>query len=335
METRNVLTQALADGLYLRLDTTNDPLTGNLHGLHYSAGDGSQAPTAYHMMIGQDYYTAADAITKVGIGMFPHYNPSAPTVGNAAAIQGNQWWGTTNWNAGSSVRCLDFFPAPDSATTGAAGVTVSGILTGGQLNVASRTITADIAQGIGISMGAYIFGGPGITTYNVLRGLFVSSPASQPSLGGLWTRMTGVEIEPLPTQARITNSQAIWLKGDGQGSDIVFGAGSGVDGDAKIYYDGTNLIIHPRFIGTGRVLIGPTGQWNMLLNDIEIDGDLNHDGAGVGFYGTAPIVQPTVAGTAQAAHVAVGGAAVQVNDTFGGWTIGEIVQALKNLGLIV
>ena len=55
----------------------------------------------------------------------------------------------------------------------------------------------------------------------------------------------------------------------------------------------------------------------------------------LGFWGTAPVVQPTVAGTAQAAHVAVGGAAVQVNDTFGGWTIGEIVQALKDTGLIV
>ncbi len=55
-----------------------------------------------------------------------------------------------------------------------------------------------------------------------------------------------------------------------------------------MYYNGTNLIIDPDLLGAGRVYIGTTGDNDMLLNDIEIDGALNHDGATVGFYGTAP-----------------------------------------------
>lgn len=58
--------------------------------------------------------------------------------------------------------------------------------------------------------------------------------------------------------------------------------------DATAYYDGTNMILDPDEVGTGRVLIGATGDDDMLLNTIEIDGDLNHDGTNVGFYGVAP-----------------------------------------------
>jgi len=66
-----------------------------------------------------------------------------------------------------------------------------------------------------------------------------------------------------------------------------FGTGQ----DASIYYDGTDFILDPDLVGSGRVLIGATGDDDLLLNDIEIDGDLNHDGSGVGFYGTSPVAQ--------------------------------------------
>jgi hypothetical protein len=61
--------------------------------------------------------------------------------------------------------------------------------------------------------------------------------------------------------------------------------------NATISYNGTDFVFDPDLSGSGRVLIGATGDDDMLLNDIEIDGDLNHDGALVGFYGTAPAVQ--------------------------------------------
>ena len=80
----------------------------------------------------------------------------------------------------------------------------------------------------------------------------------------------------------------------------------GTGGDAKIYYSNTDLILDPNIVGTGKVLIGATGNDDLKLNSIEIDGDLNHDGANVGFYGTAPVAQQTgVAVTAAGIHAAL------------------------------
>ena len=53
----------------------------------------------------------------------------------------------------------------------------------------------------------------------------------------------------------------------------------------------------------------------------------------IGFYNTTPVVQPTT-GVAEAAFVEnSGGTAVNVDSTFGGYTIQQVVQALQNLGL--
>lgn len=53
----------------------------------------------------------------------------------------------------------------------------------------------------------------------------------------------------------------------------------------------------------------------------------------IGFYNVTPIVQPTTS-VATAAFVQGTGTAVNDNSTFGGYKIGQIVQALENLGLI-
>ncbi len=57
-------------------------------------------------------------------------------------------------------------------------------------------------------------------------------------------------------QALATNNYGISLAGDGVGSDLVLGAGQ----DASIYYDGTDLILNPNLVGTGKVLIGAIGD---------------------------------------------------------------------------
>ena len=49
--------------------------------------------------------------------------------------------------------------------------------------------------------------------------------------------------------------------------------------------------------------------------ELEIDGDLNHDGSNVGFYGTAPIAQAVLA-------------------TGAGRTVDDVITALQNLGLV-
>lgn len=87
------------------------------------------------------------------------------------------------------------------------------------------------------------------------------------------------------TAAGAGDWHCIHIKGDDIGSDICFGTTK----DAQIYYDNTNLIIDPDLVGSGRVLIGATGDNDMLLNNIEIDGALDHDGTTVGFYGTVPV----------------------------------------------
>jgi len=54
----------------------------------------------------------------------------------------------------------------------------------------------------------------------------------------------------------------------------------------------------------------------------------------IGFYNTTPVVQPTT-GVTEAAFVEnSGGTAVNVDSTFGGYTIQQVVQALQNLGLL-
>jgi hypothetical protein len=54
----------------------------------------------------------------------------------------------------------------------------------------------------------------------------------------------------------------------------------------------------------------------------------------IGFYNATPVVQPTT-GVAEAAFVEnSGGTAINVDSTFGGYTIQQVVQALQTLGLL-
>lgn len=73
--------------------------------------------------------------------------------------------------------------------------------------------------------------------------------------------------------------------------------------------------------------------WDKSTNTLTVKNLAIPAGGKLGVFGTAPIVQVTAA-VGVAARAAVGGANVQVNDTFGGYTIGQIVQALKNYGLL-
>ena len=53
----------------------------------------------------------------------------------------------------------------------------------------------------------------------------------------------------------------------------------------------------------------------------------------IGFYGVTPVVQPTT-GVTGATRVGGGGNAVTDTDTFDGYTIGQIVKALRNIGVL-
>ena len=75
-------------------------------------------------------------------------------------------------------------------------------------------------------------------------------------------------------------------------NNIAGGIAIGVAQNLEIYFTGSNAVIDPDNVtGGARVFIGVTGDDDMLLNEIEIDGDLNHDGTNIGFFGTAPVAQ--------------------------------------------
>jgi hypothetical protein len=89
----------------------------------------------------------------------------------------------------------------------------------------------------------------------------------------------------------------------------------------------------------------PTGR-HVFKQDIDLTGvNIRTDtstgtkiglgtGQKLGFWNTAPVIQPTIAGTAAATLVAVGGANIQANDTFDGYTLQKVVRALRVMGLL-
>jgi hypothetical protein len=314
-----VSTGAPAPGLVLRLADDSDYAylaTGHI-GLRRS-------PTASHVLIGSESYQTEG--TVVGYAGFPEYAPTnAATANIISSVQGNAWFSTTNWGPGSRVQCLDFYPAPLLAGTafGSANLDISSINTAGLLNVAGRTVTANTITAIILAPIANIFGGVDDTTCNIARGIYMGSSTTTT---GTWGRLCGVELEP---QTSGVINQGLAMHGDGLGSDILFGAGY----DANVYYDGSDLVIDPDLVGTGRVLIGATGDDDLLVNDIEIDGDLNHDGANAGFRGTAPVAAP--AGWAVTNHTSdrtYDCNATTVNELAD--VVGQIVLDLINQGLL-
>ncbi len=289
------------DGGVMTLTNDNtDPGHFNFSGGHLGLGD--NAPTDLHIIIGSEQFTGVN-VDAVGIGMFPDFKPSASGANTCSAIKGNMWFGSANWGAGSAVRCLDFYPAPTvvgAAAWGSANLDISAVNTAGLLNVVGRTVTARYITAVALTPITNIFAGRDATSADIVRGVHVSQPVpggggSLAGTDGTWGRVTGIDIETMVPAAGgsggATVAQGIWLHGDDPGADLCFGAGSGDNHDASIYYDGSNLIIDPDGLGAGRVLIGATGDDDMLLNDIEIDGAINHDGSTAGFFGTAPVVK--------------------------------------------
>lgn len=84
--------------------------------------------------------------------------------------------------------------------------------------------------------------------------------------------------------------------------------------------------------GTTTINIGSSGG---ATNTIAIRGNLTlgTSGGNMGFYGTSAIAKPTTSVTA-AAFVQNSGTAVNDASTFGGYTLGKVVAALQNLGLL-
>lgn len=76
-----------------------------------------------------------------------------------------------------------------------------------------------------------------------------------------------------------------------------------------------------------------TGFKFHVEGDSKLEGDLAHLTGNLGIFGATPIAQPTTA-HASATLAAVGGANIQANDTFDGYTLAQIVKALRDLGAL-
>jgi len=268
-EVRNAMSQALADGRYLKLDCTNGPLTGNLEMKHIGSG---RAPTDTHNIIVEELYTTpSNPGSIIGAGIFNRYAPAVLGNNSIVAVQGNAWFDTNRWGVGSTVRCLDFFPAPSvtGIAWGSANLKLYGINTAGLLNVANRPVIADEITAISLVPIASIFGGDD-TTCNVARGLRIASAVATT---GVWGRLTGLQLDPQTSGAI---NQGMWLKGDGIGSDLNFGAGSGNNPDARILFDGSALVIKPNLIGAN--------DYILLDGDVRISAGKTLDLATLGAY---------------------------------------------------
>lgn len=105
-----------------------------------------------------------------------------------------------------------------------------------------------------------------------------------------------------------------WMYEDPNGYG--FGFGDGVTGVSI----STNGVSNPAGLGAFFLVAGSKGFYQNTT--------------GIGFFDTTPVAQPTT-GIAEATFVEnAGGTAVNVDSTFGGYTLQQIAQSLQNLGLI-
>jgi hypothetical protein len=183
------------------------------------------------------------------------------------------------------------------------------------INVLGQAVTANTLTGLLVSPVSTLFAANDNTTCNIVRGINIISPVTTV---GTWGRLCGLEIAP---QTRGTINQGMWLSGDGIGSDINFGAGLAGAADARIYYDGTNLIIDPNALGAGRVYIGVTANDTLRLATLEFGADVSLTRGAANRLDLASGDSLKLNGTGQLDHAvsdALGGGAAATLGTIGG-----------------
>lgn len=234
----------LLDGLgdddhtqYLLCDATRNITENFMFDKHVGI---SVAASVAHLLLLTETFTGND-ISMVGIGNFPTIAPAIAGDTDGYAIQGNIWFDTVNWNAGSTITALMFFPAPSADGVGSANLDLAGIITGGLINVGARTVVAGTIAGITVSPFSSIFGAGGDVTADLVYGIKIPSCIAT---DGAFARLVGLQIDP---QVEGVINQGLWMAGDGIGSDIVLGEGM----DATLYYDGTNVVLNPQLVGAG------------------------------------------------------------------------------------
>ena len=199
------------------------------------------------------------------------------------------------------------------------------------------TLAADGNDG---TMSSFILS-DGIATQTIVDGNTLTVSAS----GGLTTAVTATDtvtigLDQTGVVAAAYTSADITVDAQGRITDAASGSAAaitatanGVDDRIATYSAATALNGEANLTFSGSLLT-VTGSAK-ITTDLEIDGALNHDGTTVGFYGTTPLIQRTV-GNATSAAFAPGLPAgpMDLGNTFGGYTLNQIVGALQDYGLL-
>jgi len=135
-----------------------------------------------------------------------------------------------------------------------------------------------------------------------------------------------------------TNEIVIGTSSSGQGSNTVVLGNNSITrtflkGDTAIGYQPTTATITP----SGRLdVLGAsavTGTALIVSNSTPTQLFRIDNNGNIGFYTATPVARATTGG-ASSTYSAVGGTNVQTNDTFDGYTVAQVVKALRDIGIL-
>lgn len=138
---------------------------------------------------------------------------------------------------------------------------------------------------------------------------------------------------------RVYNTASGTNNADWEALELAWGANigylqtnkNGAGTQRKLYINGVGIRLDPTPAGGGTIEITASNISTDTTTGSKIGTATSQK---IGFWNATPIVQPTTA-VAEAAFVEnSGGTAVNVDSTFGGYTLQQVVQALQNTGLL-
>jgi hypothetical protein len=164
-------------------------------------------------------------------------------------------------------------------------------------------------------------------TLTTLAGLYISGAPTKSGTGTLTNGPYSVHIDAGTSR----------FDGDvqmlGDNVSTIYGAGL----DASIYYDGTDLKINPKLVGTG--VLDILGDLSLTAQNIITDTTTGTQIATattqkIGFFGATPIVQQTTTSQTASTFVANTSGIVDDTATWDGYTVGDVVKILRVFGLL-
>lgn len=276
----------------LRLTTTISSTTGNV-----KLGDALDCNG--HTIIDEtrDYVQIADGLwvtETAAIGQSPVSFAALVANPTGANVYIGIFGGVTYTGPVGNAFGLSFVVAHDKTNPSSHqfvyGVNTSATNAG--VAVASRNIKSWGAYVQATNSGAQLWATVGAYAY----GLYID--ASEPGTGGnaagnFYGYGLFVEDTTPPSGSPTSNQEWCALfEGDVQiNSDkqLILEGSATSKGDTYLVYDSAGVTVDFFLSGTEEMNIG-VGVVN-ILNELDLDGDLNHDGSNIGFFGTAPAAQ--------------------------------------------